>query len=74
MKNNGQVVLCYGSNINGSTENIAGICDPSGLVFGLMPHPEAFMWGATANKKMDIHTKGDGYQLFENIIRYIREK
>ena len=31
---------------NGSMRNIAGICDPTGLVFGLMPHPEAFytMW------------------------------
>jgi len=25
---------------NGSVENIAGICDPSGRIFGLMPHPE----------------------------------
>jgi len=26
---------------NGSMRNIAGICDPTGLIFGLMPHPEA---------------------------------
>ena len=29
-------------NPNGSMEDIAGICDPSGRIFGLMPHPEAF--------------------------------
>ncbi len=29
-------------NPNGSVEDIAGICDPSGRIFGLMPHPEAF--------------------------------
>lgn len=29
-------------NPNGSVADIAGICDPSGRVFGLMPHPEAF--------------------------------
>jgi len=29
-------------NPNGSMHDIAGICDPSGRVFGLMPHPEAF--------------------------------
>ncbi len=29
-------------NPNGSLNDIAGICDPSGRVFGLMPHPEAF--------------------------------
>jgi phosphoribosylformylglycinamidine synthase subunit PurQ / glutaminase len=51
---NGQVVLTYslpdgtpamGSfphNPNGSMADIAGICDPSGRIFGLMPHPEAF--------------------------------
>jgi phosphoribosylformylglycinamidine synthase subunit PurQ / glutaminase len=51
---NGQVVLRYAlpdgspalgrfpSNPNGSVEDIAGICDPTGRVFGLMPHPEAF--------------------------------
>lgn len=29
-------------NPNGSLADIAGICDPSGLIFGLMPHPEAY--------------------------------
>ncbi|MCF8045559.1 MAG: phosphoribosylformylglycinamidine synthase subunit PurQ [Desulfarculaceae bacterium] len=29
-------------NPNGSTDDIAGICDPTGRVFGLMPHPEAY--------------------------------
>ncbi len=51
---NNQVVLRYAndngtpakgnfpSNPNGSMDDIAGICDPSGRIFGLMPHPEAF--------------------------------
>jgi phosphoribosylformylglycinamidine synthase I len=29
-------------NPNGSMDDVAGICDPTGRVFGLMPHPEAF--------------------------------
>ncbi|WP_300464500.1 phosphoribosylformylglycinamidine synthase subunit PurQ [Desulfobacula sp.] len=29
-------------NPNGSLEDIAGICDPTGKIFGLMPHPEAY--------------------------------
>jgi phosphoribosylformylglycinamidine synthase I len=29
-------------NPNGSLQDIAGICDPSGRIFGLMPHPEAY--------------------------------
>ncbi len=39
---NGQAVLRYTDNPNGSMREIAGICDPSGLVLGLMPHPERF--------------------------------
>lgn len=34
---------CYPDNPNGSVADIAGICDGSGRVFGLMPHPEAFL-------------------------------
>ena len=41
-----QVVLRYAEeglwagNPNGSVDRFAGICDPTGLVLGLMPHPE----------------------------------
>jgi phosphoribosylformylglycinamidine synthase len=41
LKKNRQVFLTYyGENPNGSVENIAGIMDETGAVFGLMPHPE----------------------------------
>ena len=37
----GQVVVRYrGGNPNGSVADIAGVCDETGLVLGLMPHPE----------------------------------
>jgi len=51
---NHQIVACYAKpdgtpaagafpcNPNGSLEDVAGICDPTGRVFGLMPHPEAY--------------------------------
>lgn len=44
LETNGQIALRYtqSGNPNGSARDIAGICDPSGLVFGLMPHPERF--------------------------------
>lgn len=43
LQSNGRVALRYrGRNPNGSQDGIAGICDPSGRVLGLMPHPEAF--------------------------------
>lgn len=40
MKQNGQVLLRYTDNPNGSVEDIAGICNERKNVFGLMPHPE----------------------------------
>jgi phosphoribosylformylglycinamidine synthase len=33
---------CFPYNPNGSLHDIAGICDPTGRIFGLMPHPEAY--------------------------------
>jgi phosphoribosylformylglycinamidine synthase I len=42
MHERGQVVLRYarGENFNGSVDEIAGVCNEAGNVFGLMPHPE----------------------------------
>ena len=45
IKAGNQIALSYGTDINGSVEQIAGICDPTGRIFGLMPHPErALEW------------------------------
>jgi len=38
----GQVALRYAEPVNGSARHIAGVCDASGRIFGLMPHPERF--------------------------------
>jgi phosphoribosylformylglycinamidine synthase I len=40
LENNGQVVLRYEENPNGSVAAIAGVTNEAGNVFGLMPHPE----------------------------------
>lgn len=40
---NGQAPLTYIDNFNGSAGAIAGICDPTGRIFGLMPHPDRFL-------------------------------
>lgn len=32
-----------GENVNGSSRRIAGVCDPGGRIFGLMPHPDRFL-------------------------------
>ena len=40
---NNQIALRYGTDINGSVDQIAGICDQTGRIFGLMPHPERML-------------------------------
>ncbi len=40
LRDNGQILLTYAQNPNGSVGDIAGICNDKGNVFGLMPHPE----------------------------------
>jgi len=73
MWDNGQVALMYanGSNPNGSVDDIAGVCDATGLVFGLMPHPERYVepfqhpaW--TSQKPLPV--VGRGLQIFENAV------
>jgi len=61
----------YPINPNGSLEDIAGICNKEGNIFGLMPHPErAFYWWQKPNwtKNKQISEYGDGKLIFENII------
>ena len=69
-------------NPNSSTADIAGICDPTGRVFGLMPHPEAFNhftnqpgWPRfKENIKRGRMAKADlpvtGIRMFENAVNY----
>ncbi len=61
----------YPINPNGSTDDIAGLCDPSGRVMGLMPHPERFVditqhpqWTRGGVKR------ADGRMFFENACGY----
>lgn len=43
LESRGQVALRYTDNPNGSQGEIAGICDVTGRIFGLMPHPERYL-------------------------------
>ena len=66
----GQVVLRYTQPVNGSHGDIAGLCDPSGLIFGLMPHPEAYVSQATYRTvRADPFAPGDGAGIFHSIMR-----
>jgi phosphoribosylformylglycinamidine synthase len=72
LQRNGQIALQYTEDINGSTLNIAGICDPTGLIFGLMPHPEAFLFQETAPHSPTTASllPADGLLIFQNIITH----
>ena len=84
---NDQLVLAYvrpdGSpadgqspaNPNGSTDDIAGVCDPSGLVFGLMPHPERYvdaLQHPAWTRRGEIG-EGQGLIIFRNALQHISQ-
>ncbi len=74
----------FPENPNGSLLDIAGICDPSGRIFGLMPHPEAFhhwtnhpRWtlikeALRRDGKSLEKEEGQGLRLFKNAAEYVR--
>ena len=64
--------LPFPANPNGSIGNVAGLCDKTGRIFGLMPHPERFVdrtqhphW--TRKKELQ---RGDGIAIFENAVKF----
>lgn len=64
----------YPYNPNGSEESVAGVCDPTGRVFGLMPHPEAFLHRTNHPRwtRERLEEKGGGLVIFENAAAYLR--
>ncbi len=67
----------FPTNPNGSFYDIVGICDPSGTVFGLMPHPERAFYGWqqpdwTCERRLSKY--GDGKLIFESLINYLEKK
>ncbi len=72
---NGQIPFTYTENFNGSYQSIAGVCDPTGLILGMMPHPEAYVFEATAKvKKADPFAKAPGQKLFDNIVEFLKRR
>ncbi|MEM3596976.1 MAG: phosphoribosylformylglycinamidine synthase subunit PurQ [Candidatus Bathyarchaeia archaeon] len=64
----------FPENPNGSFHDIAGICNPEGTIFGLMPHPErAFYWWQQPDWTRHRHMPqyGDGKLIFESLIEYL---
>jgi phosphoribosylformylglycinamidine synthase len=70
MERLGMTCLRYDGDPNGSEERLAGLCDATGRIFGLMPHPEAFIrwtahpeWTAQPGRAA---SPGQGLAIFEN--------
>ena len=62
----------YPCNPNGSVADIAGMCDDTGRVFALMPHPERFIRG-TQHPRWTRHgaaEQGDGLRIFQNAVKW----
>jgi phosphoribosylformylglycinamidine synthase len=78
----GQVVLRYVDsegwpgpypvNPNGSQGDVAGVCDASGRVLGLMPHPERHVLPTQHPRwtRLGLAAEGDGLRLFRNAVQY----
>lgn len=66
----------YPINPNGAFHDIAGICDDTGRIFGLMPHPERAYYGWqlpdwTSKEKIPIY--GDGKLIFQSMVEYLEK-
>jgi phosphoribosylformylglycinamidine synthase subunit PurQ / glutaminase len=78
----GQVVLRYAApgggpvaypdNPNGSQDDVAGLCDISGRVLGLMPHPERHVLPTQHPRwtREGLAPEGDGLRLFRNAVQF----
>jgi phosphoribosylformylglycinamidine synthase len=73
----GEATMEFPHNPNGSLNAMAGLCDPTGRIFGLMPHPEAYLhpenhplWN---RQKVDgrLPKVGLGVRIFENAVRFL---
>ena len=68
--------MTYPLNPNGSIDAIGGLCDETGRVFGLMPHPEAFLypWNHpdwTKRRALGVETAtGEGLPIFANAVNF----
>ena len=67
--------LDFPENPNGSQNSIAGVCDQTGRLMGLMPHPEAFVHYTHHPRwtREELPEDGDGLILYKNAAEYVRK-
>lgn len=85
LKANGQIVFRYVNrdgesaeypwNPNGSVDDIAGVCDPTGRILGMMPHPERFIERTQHPRwtREKLPKAGDGLALFRSGVEYVEK-
>lgn len=61
----GSPTMKYPENPNGAPESVAGVMDETGMVLGLMPHPE--------RASLPAHYSQDGLKIFQNLVRWLRQ-
>ncbi|MDI6883509.1 MAG: phosphoribosylformylglycinamidine synthase subunit PurQ, partial [Patescibacteria group bacterium] len=62
-------------NPNGSELNIAGICDETGRILGLMPHPEAFLFPQNHPRwTRETIKAGQGLKVFQNGVKFVKKE
>ena len=70
----GEPTEAWPHNPNGSPRGVAGVCDPSGRLFGMMPHPDAYLYPfhhprwekRHALGELDLFAEGEGVAIFRN--------
>ena len=72
----GSITMDYPANPNGSTHAIAALCSETGRLFGLMPHPEAFLHCTNHPRwtRENLPEEGQGLAIFQNAVKFIRGK
>jgi phosphoribosylformylglycinamidine synthase len=61
----GKAATKYPENPNGAPDGVAGITDDTGMVLGLMPHPE--------RASLAVHYSQDGLKIFQNMVRWLAQ-
>ena len=71
----GEATDAYPFNPNGSIDGIAGICDASGRMLGMMPHPEGFLHYTNHPRwtREHLSPEGMGVAIFRNAAEYVKQ-
>ena len=72
---NARHAAAYPYNPNGSMADVAGVCDETGRVLGMMPHPERYLDRINHPRwtREQLPETGDGLRIFQNAVNYFSD-